>query len=72
MPSIGIDFGTTNSLIVAYDKKKNAFSYFNFSDRGNIPVPTSSTVWYHDNIVDVGKIARDNINKFGDVEGHHF
>lgn len=72
MPSIGIDFGTTNSLIVAYDKKKNAFSYFNFSDRGNIPVPTSSTVWYHDNVVEVGKIARDNINKFGDVEGHHF
>ena len=72
MPSIGIDFGTTNSLIVAYDKKKNAFSYFNFSDRGNKPEPTSSTVWYHDNIVEVGKVARDNINKFGDVEGHHF
>lgn len=72
MPSIGIDFGTTNSLIVAYDKKKNAFTYFNFSDRGNRPMPTSSTVWYHDNVVDIGKIARDNINKFGDVEGHHF
>lgn len=72
MPSTGIDFGTTNSLIVAYDKKKNAFTYFNFKDRGNTPVPTSSTVWYHDNIVEVGKVARDNINKFGDVEGHHF
>lgn len=72
MPSIGIDFGTTNSLIVAYDKKKNAFTYFNFRNPGNMPVPTSSTVWYHDNVVDVGKIARDNINKFGDVEGHHF
>ena len=72
MPSTGIDFGTTNSLVVAYDKKKNAFTYFNFKDRGNTPVPTSSTVWYHDNIVEVGKVARDNINKFGDVEGHHF
>lgn len=72
MPSIGIDFGTTNSLIVAYDKKKNAFSYFNFKDRGNTPTPTSSTVWYHDGMVEVGKIARDNINLFGDMEGHHF
>lgn len=72
MPSIGIDFGTTNSLIAAYDKRKNVFTYFNFSNYGNIPIPTSSTVWYHDGIVEVGKIARDNINKFGDVEGHHF
>lgn len=73
MPSIGMDFGTTNSLIVAYDKRKNSFTYFNFSkERGGAPVPTSSTVWYHDNVVDIGKIARDNINKFGDVEGHHF
>lgn len=79
MSSIGIDFGTTNSLIVAYNKAKNEFSYFNFSkdlyDRKNrrrIPVPTSSTVWYHDNIVEVGKNARDKINEFGDVEGHHF
>lgn len=70
MPSIGIDFGTTNSLIVAYNKNKNAFTYFNFN--GRVPVPTSSTVWYHDNVVNVGKIARENINKFGDVEGHHF
>ena len=72
MSSIGIDFGTTNSLIVAYDRKKNEFTYFNFRDRGHVPVPTSSTVWYHDNQIEIGKKARDNINKFGDVEGHHF
>lgn len=39
MPSIGIDFGTTNSLIVAYDKIKNEFTYFNFSERGDKPIP---------------------------------
>lgn len=73
MPNIGIDFGTTNSVIVAYNKKKNEFTYFNFArGRGGAPIPTSSTVWYHDNIVEVGKNARDNINKYGDVEGHHF
>lgn len=79
MSSIGIDFGTTKSLIVAYNKNKNEFSYFNFSrdfsDRRNRrrkPAPTSSTVWYHDNVVEVGETARDNIHKFGGVEGHHF
>lgn len=72
MASIGIDFGTTNSLIVAYDRKKNEFNYFNYSDSDGMPVPTSSTVWYHDNVVDVGEVARENINKLGDVEGHHF
>ena len=73
MPNIGIDFGTTNSVIVAYNKKKNEFTYFNFArGRGGAPIPTSSTVWYHDNLVEVGKNARDNINKYGDVEGHHF
>lgn len=73
MPKIGIDFGTTNSVIVAYNKDKNEFTYFNFSRRlGGAPIPTSSTVWYHDNIVEVGQKARDNINRYGDVEGHHF
>ena len=62
MPNIGIDFGTTNSVIVAYNKKKNEFTYFNFARRrGGAPIPTSSTVWYHDNLVEVGKNARDNI-----------
>lgn len=70
MPNIGVDFGTTNSLIVAYNKETNKFTYFNFYRK--IPIPTSSTVWYHDDIVEVGTIARNNINSYGDVEGHHF
>ena len=73
MSSIGIDFGTTNSLIVAYSKKNSKFSYFNFARGiGSIPIPTSSTVWYHDDVIEVGNNARDNINRYGDVEGHHF
>lgn len=73
MAQIGIDFGTTNSLIVAYDKKTNQFSYFNF-DKGDTtkPVPTSSTVWYHDQNIIVGLDARDKINQYAGVEGHHF
>ena len=70
MPKLGIDFGTTNSLAVAYDKKDHTFHYFNYI--GSKPVPTSSTVWYHDNKVEIGKVARENINKFSNVDGHHF
>jgi len=70
MPSVGIDFGTTNSLIVAYDKKRHEFSYFNYN--GDRPAPTSSTVWYHDMNVVVGTEARQNINRYSEVEGHHF
>jgi molecular chaperone DnaK len=69
MPRAGIDFGTTNSIIVAYDKKKHEFLYFNY-EKG--PVPTSSTVWYHDGEVIVGIEARQNIHTFSNVEGHHF
>lgn len=73
MPKIGIDFGTTNSLIAAYNKESNKFTFFNFDDDfGNAPIPTSSTVWYHDGKVEVGEIARSHINSYGDVEGHHF
>lgn len=70
MAQLGIDFGTTNSLFVAYDKKRNQFTYFNFS--GDRPIPTSSTVWYHDNSIRIGSDARENINTFAGVEGHHF
>jgi len=70
MAQLGIDFGTTNSLFVAYDKIRNEFSYFNFAAKR--PIPTSSTVWYHDNSIKVGLEARENINNFAGVEGHHF
>jgi len=70
MPRLGIDFGTTNSMIVAYDKEKNSFEYFSYED-GRI-APVSSTVWYHDENIVVGTEARDKINSFSDVDGHHF
>lgn len=70
MPHIGIDFGTTNSLMVAYNKETNEFMYFNYL--GEQPVPTSSTVWYHDNETVVGEKARANFNRYSDIEGHHF
>lgn len=70
MPHLGIDFGTTNSLAVAYSKQEHEFYYF--SKIGSKPVPVSSTVWYHDNIIEIGNSARRNIHKYADVEGHHF
>lgn len=73
MDKIGVDFGTTNSLLVAYNKVNNKFTYFNF-DKFNVgrPAPTSSTIWYHDNQIIVGSEARNNINKYAGVPGHHF
>ena len=62
MPNLGIDFGTTNSLAVAYDKNKHQFHYFNRI--GAKVAPISSTVWFHGSEVKIGKEARDNINKY--------
>ncbi len=72
MGKIGVDFGTTNSLMVLFDKTEEqpSFSYFNL--KGHRPAPTSSTVWYHDNEIVVGDEARNSISRFGDIEGHHF
>lgn len=72
MAQIGIDFGTTNSLIVAYDKKKHRFYYFTFDEDDGKPIPISSTVWYHDQNIIVGSEARKNINSYAGIEGHHF
>lgn len=70
MGKIGIDFGTTNSLMVAYDKITGKFTYFNFKE-GN-PTPMSSTIWYHDNQVIVGNQARKEMFRLADNESHHF
>ena len=70
MPNLGIDFGTTNSLAVAYDKNKHQFHYFNRI--GAKVAPISSTVWFHGSEVKIGKEARDNINKYSNIDGHHF
>lgn len=70
MAKIGVDFGTTNSLMVAYDKNSGEFNYFQ-KTRGKI-TPTSSTVYYHDNDVVVGNEARKKMSKFAGVDGYHF
>ena len=70
MTKIGIDFGTTNSLMVAYDKRKNMFTYFSYD--GERPMPISSTVWYHDNSINVGSEAREKIYRYSEISGHHF
>ena len=73
MAKIGIDFGTTNSLIVAYDRDEHEFYYFKFDDMfGDTPIPTSSTVMYHGNNIVVGSKARQKINLHGGDDGYHF
>jgi len=69
MAGVGIDFGTTNSIIVAYEKSKNEFYYFNIADT---PVPMPSTVWYHDGRVVVGQNAKNSLFTYSGIEGHHF
>ena len=69
MAKIGIDFGTTNSSLVAYDSSKEEFLYYGSRlQPGN---PTPSVVWYHDNQIDVGRTAKENYNKFSGIPGHH-
>ena len=63
---IGIDFGTTNSLLVSYDKAKNRFRYLSGKE------PISSTVWFTDNRIIVGDEARKNIYQYSGMDGHHF
>ena len=63
---IGIDFGTTNSLLVSYDKNRNRFRYLSGKD------PISSTVWFTDNRIIVGDEARKNIYQYSGMDGHHF
>ena len=70
MPSLGIDFGTTNSVAVAYDKNNGKFTYFNFDDKN--PVPISSTVEFHDNQISVGSEARSRMTKYADDDGYHY
>lgn len=70
MGKLGIDFGTTNSLAVTYDKNEGKFNYFSFVKRK--PTPTSSTVWFHDGTSEVGNNARKKMYDYADVDGHHF
>lgn len=72
MANIGIDFGTTNSALVSYDKEKNEFLYFNFNEDLTKPKPVSSTIWYHDDTITIGSNARQNINTYSGIDGHHF
>ena len=68
MTKIGIDFGTTNSCLVAYDKKSGKFEHFH--EEGGVPKPFPSVVWYHDNNITVGKKAKESINRLATDSGH--
>ena len=69
MAKIGIDFGTTNSSLVAFDKESGQFSCF--TSTGTPDKPTPSVVWYHDKHVIVGKTAKEKVNAFSNMPGHH-
>lgn len=64
--AIGIDFGTTNSLLALYDGKQT-HPYLN--DEG---LPHPSVVWYQGDRVTVGAQAKRNINTYGGQPGHRF
>ncbi len=70
MANVGIDFGTTNSVAVAYDKKKHEFTYFNYEN--GKPSPISSTIEFHDGQVVVGSKAREKMSKYADVDGYQY
>ena len=70
MARLGVDFGTTNSMMVSFDKTNNEFKYHNYY--GGKPTTTSSTVWYFDNKITVGNESREKMYQFADIDGHHF
>ncbi|MFI5253469.1 MAG: Hsp70 family protein [Bacteroidota bacterium] len=65
----GIDFGTTNSVVSVYDSTtKKVTALLN-----NSIVPHPSVVWYKaDGSVQVGHAAKNNLNRYSGIAGHHF
>ena len=67
---IGIDFGTTTSVAVLYDKTINKSKPLTAKGTG---LPHPSVVWYKaDGQVIVGAEAKKHIEGFSTVEGNHF
>jgi len=66
---IGIDFGTTNSIVASFNGKDEIRAYRNVED--NLPHP--SVVWYKaDGAKTVGREAKRNIEGFSHQEGNRF
>lgn len=66
--SIGIDFGTTNSVAAVYDKRIKKTRALT-EQTTNLPHP--SVVWFRGNEVIVGREAKQNLG-FAQVAGNHF
>jgi molecular chaperone DnaK len=67
MLGFGIDFGTTNSVVSAFDGRKIT----SFVDNNKLPHP--SVIWYRgDSKPIVGRQAKDKIRELGNVPGNHF
>lgn len=67
--SVGIDFGTTNSVAAVYDKRIKKTRAL--TERvSNMPHP--SVVWFRGNEVIVGREAKRNLNRFAQRAGNHF
>lgn len=66
---VGVDFGTTNSVVALYDKKLKRTEPL--TNRRNLPHP--SVVWYKaDGSVKVGTEAKENLMGYSNVEGNAF
>jgi len=68
VPGFGIDFGTTNSVVSAYDGN----DIFSFVDEKELPHP--SVIWFKgdDEATIVGKEAKDNIKTYSNIPGNKF
>lgn len=74
MGKLGIDFGTTNTVVVGYDKEKNEFEYFDRKNelKKSSNIPMSSTIMFHDDKETIGNDAKYNyLSHLGD-DGYHF
>ncbi|GJD22897.1 hypothetical protein RIVM261_078530 [Rivularia sp. IAM M-261] len=67
MVGFGIDFGTTNSVVAAF----NGREVTPFVDKNNLPHP--SIIWYQGNpYPTVGREAKDRIRDFENIPGNKF
>lgn len=71
MSAIGIDFGTTNSVMSVAFEDGNELNTQPFLDK-ETKLPHPSVVWFKGNDIIVGSEAKAHLNTFVDVPGNRF
>lgn len=66
----GIDFGTTNSSVVCFQREQHLSRYINIGDSNNNPVPSVVAIDNLTQQISVGRIVRDRIIQYRESGTH--